>query len=116
MDSEKIRRAIHEGLNVIENWNSANNFIFYGKGREFSTNKIEEQEISALSLQLLQNSLIYINTLLIQNVLSEKVWYDKMTKEDFRALTPLIYSHINPYGTFNLDMDKRIELYEGEMQ
>jgi len=116
LDSEKIRREIHEGLNVIENWNSANNFIFYGKGREFSTNKIEEQEISALSLQLLQNSLIYINTLLIQNVLSEKVWYDKMTKEDFRALTPLIYSHINPYGTFNLDMDKRIELYEGEMQ
>ncbi len=64
----------------------------------------------------MQNSIIYINTLLIQNVLSEKVWYDKMTIEDFRALTPLIYSHINPYGTFNLDMDKRIELYEGEMQ
>jgi len=34
LHSEEIRREIHEGLNVIENWNSANSFIFYGKGGE----------------------------------------------------------------------------------
>ena len=45
---------------------------------------------------------------MIQNILSEKIWYDKMTKEDFRALTPLIYGHVNPYGKFNLEMNKRI--------
>jgi hypothetical protein len=27
-----------------------------------------------------------------------------------RALTPLIYAHINPYGTFELDMRKRMPL------
>ena len=26
------RREIHDGLQVIENWNSTNAFIFYGKG------------------------------------------------------------------------------------
>ncbi len=31
-----------------------------------------------------------------------------MTLEDFRALTPLIYAHVNPYGDFNLDMEERI--------
>lgn len=33
-----------------------------------------------------------------------------MTPEDFRALTPLIYTHINPYGNFDLNMDERIQL------
>jgi len=60
--SEEMRREINEGLNIIENWNSANDFIFCGKGREFSTNNIENQEISALSLHLLQNCMIYVNT------------------------------------------------------
>ena len=55
LDSEELRMEIHEGLNVVENWNSANGFIYYGKGGEISTNRIEDQEISILSLHLLQN-------------------------------------------------------------
>lgn len=33
-----------------------------------------------------------------------------MTTEDYRALTPLIYNHINPYGEFHMDLDKRLAL------
>ena len=108
--SEAMRREINEGLNVVENWNSANNFIFCGKGREFSTNSLEEQEIAALSLHLIQNCMVYVNTLLIQTILSEEEWFNSLEKEDFRAITPLFYLHINPYGSFNLDMYKRINL------
>lgn len=110
LNSEELRMEIHAGLNVVENWNSANSFIFYGKSGEISTNKIEDQELSVLSLNLLQNCLVYINTLMIQQVLSERKWYDMMTVEDLRALTPLIYSHVNPYGNFDLDMDQRIPI------
>ncbi len=35
-----------------------------------------------LSLHLLQISLVYIQTLLIQQLLAEPAWTNKMTKED----------------------------------
>lgn len=110
LDSEELRIEINAGLNVVENWNSANSFIFYGKGGEISTNRIEDQELSVLSLHLIQNCLVYINTLMMQQVLSQKKWYNMMNPEDFRALTPLIYAYINPYGNFNLDMTERIPI------
>jgi len=107
--SEALRREIHEGLNTIESWNAANAFVFYGKGGEISTNRLEEQEVSVLSLHLLQMALVYLNTLMIQRVLEEPAWQDRLTPEDLRGLTPLVYSHVNPYGTFELDMGRRIE-------
>ncbi len=55
-------------------------------------------------------SLVYVNTLMLQNVLADEEWMGRMAKEDFRALTPLIHSHVNPYGSFELDMGKRLPL------
>jgi TnpA family transposase len=111
LKSEDLRIEINEGLNVVENWNSANSFIFYGKSGEIQSNNIEDQELSVLSLHLLQNCLVYINTLMIQKVLSEKKWHNKMERDDYRALSPLIYQHVNPYGNFNLDMSERIPIH-----
>lgn len=110
---EELRREINEGLNVVENWNSANSFVFFGKGGEIATNRIEDQEIAVLSLHLLQNCSVYVNTLMLQQILSEKKWFDMMTPEDFRGLTPLIYSHVNPYGTFKLDMSEQLPIEQG---
>lgn len=110
LHSEAVRREVNEGLNVVEHWNSVNDFIFYGKGGEFATNQLENQELSVLSLHLLQICLVYINTLMIQRVLQEKHWSGKLTLEDQRALTPLIYTHVTPYGTFRLDMNERLSL------
>ncbi|MGI8412259.1 MAG: Tn3 family transposase [Solirubrobacteraceae bacterium] len=109
-----VRREVHEGLQVVENWNSANNFIHYGKGGEIATNRLEEQEVSVLCMALLQNALVLINTLMIQRVLAEPAWLARMTPEDLRGLTPLIYAHVNPYGVFRLDMTKRLALEELE--
>jgi len=105
-----LRQEIQEGLNVVENWNSANDFILFGKGGEIATNRREDQELAMLALHLLQSALVYINTLMIQRVLGEQAWAYRMTADDLRALTPLLYSHVNPYGTFLLDMNSRLEL------
>ena len=108
LHEESLRREIHEGLNVVENWNSANNFIFYGEKGEIATNRIEDQELAMLSLHLLQACLVYVNTLFIQAVLDEPAWRDRMTGDDWRALSPLIYHHVNPYGRIELDMSRRL--------
>jgi TnpA family transposase len=110
LHNDALQREINEGLNVVENWNSANGFIFYGKNSEFATNRLDEQELSVLCLHLLQISLVYINTLMIQSVLAEPAWMEQMAKEDLRALSPLIWAHVNPYGTFRLDMNERLQL------
>ncbi len=108
LGSEVLRREIHDGLNVVENWNSANGFIFFGKGGEVATNRLEDQEVSALALHLLQSCLVYVNTLMLQRVLEEPAWRSRMTEADLRGLCPLVYGHVSPYGTFELDLEQRI--------
>jgi len=112
LESEEVRREVQEGLNVIENWNGANDFILYGKQGEFATNRLDQQELTALSLHLLQSCLVYINTLWIQRVPAEPEQFQRMQKQDLRGLTPLIYNHVTPYGMFRLDLSERIEIEE----
>jgi TnpA family transposase len=116
LHSEELRREINEGLNVVENWNSTNNFIFYGKSGEIATNQPSEQLLAVLSLHLLQVCLVYINTLMLQQVLQDSSWKKRLTTNDRRALTPLIYGHVNPYGTFRLDMNQRLPIEPLELE
>lgn len=107
---EDLRVEIQDSLNVVERVNSIMGFIFYGKLGELSSNNRNAQELSIACLHLLQVSMVYINTLIIQEAL--KMWKGPLTKEDLRALTPLIHSHINPYGLFPLNMNERLEIEE----
>ena len=56
------------------------------------------------------SSLVFINTLMIQDILSDPAWRSRMTPTDLRGLTPLVYHHINPYGLFTLDMSTRLAI------
>jgi hypothetical protein len=49
---------------------------------------------------------------MIQRVLADQDWLRRMTPEDLRGLTPLIYAHVNPYGVFRLDLSERLALEE----
>jgi TnpA family transposase len=106
--SEELRIEIHESQNVVERVNSIMGFIFYGKLGEISTNVKDDQELAIVCLHLLQACMSYINTLIIQDILSKPKWQNVLTLEDKRALTVLIHAHINPYGLFPLDLQKRL--------
>jgi TnpA family transposase len=56
----ELQREINAGLNVVENYNGVNDYIFFGKSGELSSNRREEQEISMICLQILQSALGYI--------------------------------------------------------
>ncbi|MFI7154360.1 Tn3 family transposase [Nonomuraea sp. NPDC050022] len=54
-----------------ESSNGANSIIFYGKGGDIATNRREEMEMTVLCLRILQAALVYINTLMIQDVFAD---------------------------------------------
>ena len=47
---------------------------------------------------------------MLQRVLGEAAWATRLTVEDLRALTPLLYGHVSPYGHFLLDMQTRLDI------
>jgi hypothetical protein len=102
--------AINGGLNVVEQWNSANDFVFFARRDEMTSNRREDHEISVLALHLLQNCMVYVNTLMVQQVLARPHWTERLTARDLDALTPLIWDHVNPYGRFDLDMEARLPI------
>jgi hypothetical protein len=59
---------------------------------------------------LLQSGLVDINTLMIQGVVDDPTQTITLDATDRRALTPLTYSHVNPYGEFSLNLDTRLSL------
>ena len=85
-------------------------FVFFTRCGEMASNQREDYEMSMLALHLIQNCLVYINTLRIQKVLTQPHWQGRLTLRDFAALTPLMWEHVNPYGRFELDMNVRLDL------
>lgn len=93
---EELRREINNGLQVVENWNGANDKIFYGREGTLTGSDREHAEVSMLALHLLQSSLVFINTQLLQAVLRDPKWARKLTDEDHRALSPLFWVPLRP--------------------
>ncbi len=108
--SRVLQREINDGLKVAGSWNRANSIIFYGKNAELASNRRDEQEMSVLCLRICQAAMVYINVLMIQDVLADPDWDGALTAEDERGLAPLFWSHVLPYGEVKLDMNTRLAL------
>ncbi|MEV7616175.1 Tn3 family transposase [Streptomyces sp. NPDC089799] len=110
IDRLDLQREVEEGLNVMESSNGANSVIAYGKGGEIASNRRDEQQMFVLCLHTLQSALVFVNTLMLQDILGEPEWAGLPTPADRRGLTPLFWSHVRPYGEVNLDMGARLNL------
>ncbi|MER7665905.1 Tn3 family transposase [Streptomyces sp. NPDC096193] len=52
-------------------------------------------------LQREQSALVFVNTLMLQDILGEPEWADLLTLAGRRGLTPLFWSHVRPYDRRN---------------
>jgi len=104
------QRDTSSGLNVVESWHGGSDVLFYGNGGQLTSNRRDEQELSVLCLRILQSALVYINTLVIQEVLAEPDWLNQLTPADRRGLTPLFWTHVSPYGEVRLNMNRRLHI------
>jgi TnpA family transposase len=100
-----LRREVHGGLQVVENWNSGNTVIFYARTATPPGPDREHAETSMLALHLLQSALVHVNTLFVQTVLETPEFHDRMGADERRGPSPLFWTHINLYGRFRLDMN-----------
>jgi hypothetical protein len=109
-----LQREIEEGLNVIESWNRVNGVIFLGKSGVFATNRRGQQQLGVLALHILHAALVYVNTLMLQDILAEPEWQGVLTAEDHRGLTELFWANVRPYGETTLNMTKGLALSRGD--
>jgi hypothetical protein len=47
---------------------------------------------------------------MIQQILAEPAWSGRLNAQDLRGITPLVYGHVNPYGSFLLDLHSRLPI------
>ncbi len=47
-----------------------------------------------------------INTILVEKTIEKENMINRLSVEDLRALSPLFYEHINPYGVFEIDVNR----------
>jgi hypothetical protein len=67
--------------------------------------------VSALALHLVQATIAYLNTHLIQIILREDPKLRaRLTPEDLRGLAALFWTHLNLYGRLELDMTNHLDL------
>lgn len=111
--SEALRREIHEGLQVVEQWNSGNAAIHYGKDSDLPGSDRESQETAMLCLHLLQSALVLVNTRLVDRVLGEPAWAERIDERTRKALTPLFWSNVRLHGEFPLNLHTRIDYDRG---
>ncbi|MEU3529672.1 Tn3 family transposase [Streptomyces sp. NPDC038707] len=106
----ELRQEIHEGLQVVENWNSGNKDLFYGKDGDLAGQDKESQEVSMLAPP--------------PPPVRPRACHHAADAADPRRRevgrhphrrrpagpVPAFWTHVNPYGRFELDMNSRLDL------
>jgi len=107
LDSPPLQHSIENVLSRGENINRLRKHIFHANGGRFRVHSVGEQEIWSECTRLIANAMIYYNTLLLSELLK-----DKLTQEDFQAvekikkISPIAWQHIHLHGRYQFLIDE----------
>jgi TnpA family transposase len=98
---ETERRAIGRQLNKAE---ALHDRLFHGRHGTIRLHTPERQSTQAHCLHLAANAVIYWNTIYTQLALDELP--HQPAEDELAGLTPTLYEHVNPLGTYTFDTDR----------
>lgn len=106
--SKELRRMVQLGCNKAEMWHNFQKFIYFGQSGELRTNDTYEQREATKVLELLGDAIALWNAIKIGEVVDElRKQGEKISDSDVKFITPLITRHINRFGKFDFDLEKR---------
>ncbi len=93
---ESMRVEIQSACNRIESWNSFQQALFWGHGGRLRATDPARQEIDALCMQLLMNSIVFYNAERFGRIL-----------KNIEGSCPVIWEHIRVLGDYRITTSRR---------
>lgn len=105
---EELRRRVQLQLNRGESRHALARWLFFANRGEFRSGDYEEIMNKASCLSLLSNAVLVWNTLAITKIVTQlRVGGENIADEDLARISPLMYQHVIPNGTYHFARAKR---------
>ncbi len=93
---EELRRGIQEGCNRAESWNSFQEAVFWGHGGRLQPADPIRQQVTALAMQLVMNSIVFYNAMKFGGKLRRTV-----------GVVPAMWDHVRLFGDYRITLGRR---------
>lgn len=104
IDSPLLRRNVQRALNRGESYHQLRRAIAYAHGGRFQARSQHEQEVSNECARLVGNAVVYYNSLILPEALTELERRSELgSAEILKHVSPVALQHINFYGRYQFD-------------
>lgn len=105
---EELRSTIQAATNKSEGFNCFTKWVLFGGNGIIAENNRDEQRKIIKYNHLISNCIIFYNVFYITQILQELILEGYEIEEDtIAALSPYITQHINRFGRYNLDLNRK---------
>lgn len=107
LDDESLRRRMGRELNKGEASHDLSRFLCFGKEGMLRGREFEDQLHTFSCLTILHNAVVAWNLRHISTLVARwRAGGQVIPDEDLRATSPLVRTHINPFGRYHFDLEK----------
>jgi len=105
---EELRSTIQSATNKSESFNCFTKWVLFGGEGIIAENNRDEQRKIIKYNHLVSNCIIFYNVFHITQILQELIMEGHKIEEDtIAALSPYITQHVNRFGRYNLDLNRK---------